>query len=303
MDKISEEMKTEKDFIEKMEASSVNKEAIPKKSEAAIEREKLQMEMMIKSKEESKDVSNEEKQDAPSVSIYDLQASPIVSKEIHNHKKDDKNTTDEPEIKNIELKIKPEPEYKYITLEVSAKRPPIDDAPWADEQTTVEEKTNVVENKTDVVEKENKKKEIKEPKHRVASKPKVEKEVSVVSAAEAAVIEEKEEEKSQLGKDIIVDDMDQRVRDENIEIRKANEARLGEIDSDELTPEKVIDTFNNNYEDSEEVDNSDDKEVEIVDDSSENAKEKVEAAIEKAAEIFLSWQNVLIFDKKDIVLQ
>lgn len=30
MDKISEEMKTEKDFIEKMEASSVKKEAIPK---------------------------------------------------------------------------------------------------------------------------------------------------------------------------------------------------------------------------------------------------------------------------------
>ena len=78
--------------------------------------------------------------------------------------------------------------------------------------------------------------------------------------------------------------MDQRVREENIEIRKANEARLGEIDDEELTPEKVIDTFNNNYEDSEEVDNSDDKKVEIVDDSSEDTKEKVEAAIEKAAE-------------------
>ena len=37
MDKISEEMKTERDFIEKMEASSVKKEAIPKKSEADIE--------------------------------------------------------------------------------------------------------------------------------------------------------------------------------------------------------------------------------------------------------------------------
>ena len=48
MDKISEEMKTEKDFIEKMEASSVNKEAIPTKSEADIERENLKMEMMIK---------------------------------------------------------------------------------------------------------------------------------------------------------------------------------------------------------------------------------------------------------------
>ena len=278
MDKISEEMKTEKDFIEKMEASSVNKEAIPKKSEADIEREKLQMEMMIKSKEESKDVVSEEKEDIPRVTIDELQASPINSEALHNLNKDNKNVNVEPEIKNIELKNKPEPEYKYITLEVSAKRPPIDDAPWADE------KTDVVENKTDVVEKENKKKEIKKPKHRVASKPKVEKEVSVVSAAEAAVIEEKEEEKSQLGKDIIVDDMDQRVRDENIEIRKANEARLGEIDSDELTPEKVIDTFNNNYEDSEEVDNSDDKKVEIVNDSSENVKEKVEAAIEKAAE-------------------
>ena len=172
-----------------------------------------------------------------------------------------------------------------INLEITAKRSnDNDDAPWDGEQTIIKEETAVVEKESIIEEKENKKKEIKESKPRVVSKPKVEKEVSVVSAAEAAAIKETEEEKSQLGKEIIVDDMDQRVREENIEIRKANEARLGEIDDEELTPEKVIDTFNNNYEDSEEVDNSDDKKVEIVDDSSEDTKEKVEAAIEKAAE-------------------
>ena len=270
MDKISEEMKTEKDFIEKMEASSVKKEAIPKKSEADIERENLQMEMTIKSKEESKDVVSEEKEDIPRVTIDELQASPINSEALHNLNKDNKNTNAEPEIKNVELII-------------TAKRP-VDDAPWNDEETSIQEEAAVVEKESIIEEKENKKKEIKESKPRVVSKPKVEKEVSVVSAAEAAAIKETEEEKSQLGKEIIVDDMDQRVREENIEIRKANEARLGEIDDEELTPEKVIDTFNNNYEDSEEVDNSDDKKVEIVDDSSEDTKEKVEAAIEKAAE-------------------
>ena len=272
MDKISEEMKTERDFIEKMEASSVKKEAIPTKSEADIERENLQMEMMIKSKEESKDIVGEEKEDITRVTIDELQASPINSEALHNLNKDDENVNAEPEIKNIELKI-------------TAKRPnDNDNAPWDSEQTIIKEETAVVEKESIIEEKENKKKEIKESKPRVVSKPKVEKEVSVVSAAEAAAIKETEEEKSQLGKEIIVDDMDQRVREENIEIRKANEARLGEIDDEELTPEKVIDTFNNNYEDSEEVDNSDDKKVEIVDDSSEDTKEKVEAAIEKAAE-------------------
>ena len=270
MDKISEEMKTEKDFIEKMEASSVKKEAIPKKSEADIERENLQMEMMIKSKEESKDVVSEEKEDIPRVSIDELQASPINSEALHNLNKDNKNANTEPEIKNVELII-------------TAKRP-VDDAPWNDEETSIQEEAAVVEKESVIEEKENKKKEIKKPKKNITTKPKVEKEVSVVSAAEAAAIKETEEEKSQLGKEIIEDDMDQRVREENIEIRKANEARLGEIDDEELTPEKVIDTFNNNYEDSEEVDNSDDKKVEIVDDSSEDTKEKVEAAIEKAAE-------------------
>lgn len=267
MDKISEEMKTEKDFIEKMEASSVKKEAVPTKSEADIEREKLQMEMMIKSKEESKDVNNEEKEDVPRVTIDELQASPINSEPLHNLNKDDKNVNTEPKMTNI-------------TLEITAKRP-VDDDPWAEEETSIQEETTVAKNEPVVEEKEIK--EEKTSKKLVTTKPKVEKEVSVISAAEAAVIEEKEEEKSQLGKDIIVDDMDQRVREENIEIRKANEARLGEIDDEELTPEKVIDTFNNNYEDSEEVDNSDDKKVEIVDDSSEDTKEKVEAAIEKAA--------------------
>ena len=264
MDKISEEMKTEKDFIEKMEASSVKKEAVPTKSEADIEREKLQMEMMIKSKEESKDVVSEEKEDIPRVTIDELQASPINSEPLHNLNKDDKNVNTEPKMTNI-------------TLEITAKRP-VDDDPWAEEETSIQEETTVVKNEPVTEEKE-----IKEPKKWVTTKPKVEKEVSVVSAAEAAAIKETEEEKSQLGKEIIVDDMDQRVREENIEIRKANEARLGEIDDEELTPEKVIDTFNNNYEDSEEVDNSDDKKVEIIDDSSEDTKEKVEAAIEKAA--------------------
>lgn len=267
MDKISEEMKTEKDFIEKMEASSVKKEAVPTKSEADIEREKLQMEMMIKSKEESKDAISEEKEKIPHVTIDELQASPINSEPLHNLNKDDKNVNTEPKMTNI-------------TLEITAKRP-VDDDPWAEEETSIQEETTIAKNEPVVEEKEIK--EEKSSKKLVTTKPKVEKEVSVISAAEAAVIEEKEEEKSQLGKDIIVDDMDQRVREENIEIRKANEARLGEIDDEELTPEKVIDTFNNNYEDSEEVDNSDDKKVEIVDDSSEDTKEKVEAAIEKAA--------------------
>ena len=265
MDKISEEMKTEKDFIEKMEASSVKKEAVPTKSEADIEREKLQMEMMIKSKEESKDIISEEKEDIPRVTIDKLQASPIKSEPLHNLDKDVKNVRAEPKMTNI-------------TLEITAKRP-VDDEPWA-EETPIQEETTVVKNEP--VTEENK--EEKPSKKWVTTKPKVEKEVSVVSAAEAAAIKETEEEKSQLGKEIIVDDMDQRVREENIEIRKANEARLGEIDDEELTPEKVIDTFNNNYEDSEEVNNSDDKKVEIVDDSSEDTKEKVEAAIEKAAE-------------------
>ena len=268
MDKISEEMKTEKDFIEKMEASSVKKEAIPKKSEADIERENLQMEMMIKSKEESKDVVSEEKEDIPRVTIDELQASPINSEPLHNLNKDDENVNTEPKMTNI-------------TLEITAKRP-VDDDPWAEEETSIQEETTVAKNEPVVEEKEIK--EEKPSKKWVTTKSKVEKEVSVVSAAEAAAIKETEEEKSQLGKEIIVDDMDQRVREENIEIRKVNEARLGEIDDEELTPEKVIDTFNNNYEDSEEVDNSDDKKVEIVDDSSEDTKEKVEAAIEKAAE-------------------
>ena len=285
MDKISEEMKTEKDFIEKMEASSVKKEVVPTKSEADIERENLQMEMMIKSKEESKDVVSEEKEDIPCVTIDELQASPINSEALHNLNKDDENVNAEPEIKNIELKITPKPEMTNINLEITAKRPnDNDDAPWDGEQTIIKEETAVVEKESIIEEKENKKKEIKESKPRVVSKPKVEKEVSVVSAAEAAAIKETEEEKSQLGKEIIVDDMDQRVREENIEIRKANEARLGEINDDDLTPEKVIDTFNNNYEDSEEVDNSDDKEGEIINDSSEDTKEKVESAIEKIAE-------------------
>ena len=269
MDKMSEEMKTEKDFIEKMEASSVKKEAVPTKSEADIEREKLQMEMMIKSKEESKNIISEEKEDIPRVTIDKLQASPIKSEPLHNLDKDVKNVSVEPKMTNI-------------TLEITAKRP-VDDEPWAEEETPIQEETTVVvKNESVTEEKENK--EEKPSKKWVTTKPKVEKEVSVVSAAEAAAIKETEEEKSQLGKDIIIDDMDQRVREENIEIRKANEARLGEIDGEELTPEKVIDTFNNNYEDSEEVNNSDDKEVEIVNDSSEDTKEKVEAAIEKAAE-------------------
>ena len=269
MDKMSEEMKTEKDFIEKMEASSVKKEAVPTKSEADIEREKLQMEMMIKSKEESKNIISEEKEDIPRVTIDKLQASPIKSEPLHNLDKDVKNVSAEPKMTNI-------------TLEITAKRP-VDDEPWAEEETPIQEETTVVvKNESVTEEKENK--EEKPSKKWVTTKPKVEKEVSVVSAAEAAAIKETEEEKSQLGKDIIIDDMDQRVREENIEIRKANEARLGEIDGEELTPEKVIDTFNNNYEDSEEVNNSDDKEVEIVNDSSEDTKEKVEAAIEKAAE-------------------
>lgn len=276
MDKISEEMKTEKDFIEKMEASSVNKEAIPTKSEADIERENLKMEMMIKSKEESKDVVSEEKEDKPRVTIDDLKASPVTSEALHNLSKDAKITNAEPEIKNIELKI-------------TAKRP-TDDAPWDEEKPLIQEETTVVEKEPEPVVEEIKKeelpkKEIKKHKPQVVvTKPKTETEVSVISAAEAAAIKEKEEENTQLGKDIVVDDMDQRVREENIEIRKANEARLGEINDDDLTPEKVIDTFNNNYEDSEEVYNSDDKEVEIINDSSEDTKEKVESAIEKIAE-------------------
>ena len=130
MDKISEEMKTEKDFIEKMEASSVKKEAVPTKSEADIEREKLQMEMMIKSKEESKDIISEEKEDIPRVTIDKLQASPIKSEPLHNLDKDVKNVSAEPKMTNI-------------TLEITAKRP-VDDEPWAEEETPIQEETTIV---------------------------------------------------------------------------------------------------------------------------------------------------------------
>ena len=158
MDKISEEMKTEKDFIEKMEASSVNKEAIPTKSEADIERENLKMEMMIKSKEESKDVVSEEKEDIPRVTIDDLKASPVTSEALHNLSKDAKITNTEPEIKNIEIKI-------------TAKRP-TDDAPW-----DIQQETTVVEKEPEPVVEEIKKeelpkKEIKKHKPQVITKPK-----------------------------------------------------------------------------------------------------------------------------------
>ena len=146
MDKISEEMKTEKDFIEKMEASSVNKEAIPTKSEADIERENLKMEMMIKSKEESKDVVSEEKEDKPRITIDDLKASPVTSEALHNLSKDAKITNAEPEIKNIELKI-------------TAKRP-TDDAPWDEEKPLIKEETTVVEKEPEPVVEEIKKEEL-----------------------------------------------------------------------------------------------------------------------------------------------
>ena len=290
-DKLSEEMKTEKDFIEKMEASGSMNPDTPKKSVADIERENMQREMAIKAREENKE-SNTEEKESEEVSIDELQASAIQAEALNNlgkaakiAKKEDEPIKKEessapwdeqpvkeekkPESKTVyaqseapttttndAVPTKNEPEITHITLEVTAKRQPEDSA--------------ILD-----VAKEAREAEVKKPK----------KEVSVVSAAEAAVIQETEENKSNLGKEVIEDDMDQRVRDENIEIRKANEARLGELDDDELTPEKVIETFNNNYEDSEEAKNSNEKTVEVVSDEADpKTKEQIDTAIEKAAE-------------------
>lgn len=264
MDDISKDMKTEKDFIEKMEASSKVESETPVKSAADIEREAMQREMKIKSKEENS-VSNNipDKEEKPSTTIEELQASPIISEAPDKPNKD------------------AEPEIAHINLEVTAKRPVDDDyAPWD------EGKAPKPKEKEEIKEEELP----KEPEPQVESKPKKTKkakEVSVVSAAEAAVIEESDNNKNNLGVEVIEDDMDQRVRDENIEIRKINEAKLGEYEDDEeLTTEKVIETFNNNYEDSEVAEESEDKKVEVIDEKKSDVKEKeqIKESIEKASE-------------------
>ena len=258
MDDISKDMKTEKDFIEKMEASSKVESEAPVKSAADIEREAMQREMKIKSKEENS-VSNNTpiKEEKPSTNIEELQASPIISETPNNE--------------NVE------PEITHIDPKLTAERPTDDDeAPWAEQAPKPEEK-------------EIKEEELpKEPEPQVKSKPKkAKKEVSVVSAAEAAVIEEADNNKNNLGVEVIEDDMDQRVRDENIEIRKINEAKLGEYEDDEeLTTEKVIETFNNNYEDSEVAEESEDKKVEVIDEKKSDVKEKeqIKESIDKISE-------------------
>lgn len=264
MDDISKDMKTEKDFIEKMEASSKVESETPVKSAADIEREAMQREMKIKSKEEnsvSNNISTKEKK--PSTKIEYLQASPITSEASDNLNKD----------------TEPEITITHINLELTAKRPTDDDAPWVEEQTSKLEEKEIKEEEVP-----------KEPEPRVESKPKKvkkAKEVSVVSAAEAAVIEESDNNKNNIGIEVIEDDMDQRVRDENIEIRKINEAKLGEYEDDEeLTTEKVIETFNNNYEDSEVAEESEDKKVEIIDEkkSDVKGKEQIKESIDNISE-------------------
>lgn len=267
MDNLSDEMKTEKDFIEKMESSGkvVEKEVV--KSEADNEREKMKYEMMFMNAEvKNSNTTEKDIESKPSVSMDDLKASPVTAEAINTLSKNAKIENGEPE--------KP---LLNITLDITAERPSDDEEPWADKETN--EKPTIEEDESKNIDEKPVVKETAKP----AKKNKT---VSVVTAAEAAVIEEAESNKSKLGVEVIEDDMDQRVRDENIEIRKANEARLGEIEDNELTTEKVIETFNNNYEDSDEAKAEIDKVVEVIDEKESDPEEKkqIEESIEKASE-------------------
>lgn len=262
MDNLSDEMKTEKDFIEKMESSGkvVEKEVV--KSEADNEREKMKYEMkFMNAVVKNSNTTEKDIESKPSVSMDDLKASPVTAEAINTLSKNAKIENGEPK----------EP-LLNITLDITAEHPSDDEEPWADKETNEEDKSKNIDEKHVVKE--------------TAKPAKKNKTVSVVTAAEAAVIEEAESNKSKLGVEVIEDDMDQRVRDENIEIRKANEARLGEIEDNELTTEKVIETFNNNYEDSDEAKAEIDKVVEVIDEKESDPEEKkqIEESIEKASE-------------------
>ena len=269
---LSEEMKTEKDFIEKMESSDLNQKNLKNSNNSTYadeERKKLQQEVIIKAKEEHKEEKEDSVVNKPNNSFNNLQPSSNSESTVEENtvvKKPQKEpgvyvhtTTEQSAPWEDKPKEKEEPKIEHITLEVTAKREPEDSA--------------ILD-----VAKEAREAEVKKP-------VKQEKEVSVVSAAEAAIIKENEENGLQIGKEIIEDDMDQRVRNENIEIRKINESRLGEIEDDDLTAEKVIETFNNNYEDSEVAKTSTNKEVEVVDDSNEPKPIKQPKPLEEAPKV------------------
>lgn len=270
MDKLSEEMKTEKDFIERIEAAGAKPvvddvEINTPHTSAVTEREIMQQEMAIKAKEENKSVAEEPTSSIVRPSFEELQPSPITNEVVADLSR--------------AAKLTPTPE----TVEV---KDADDDsgAPWENNDKAFENKTPVVEEvptpeAAEVEVKEVREEEVKpEPVKKASAK-----EVSVISATEAAVMEETEKTTSKLGKEVIEDDMDKRVRDENIEIRKVNEARLEEDDDDDFTPDKVIETFNNNYEDSDEVVVDENKTIEIVSESDPKEKETVKKAVENAA--------------------
>lgn len=252
-DKLSEEMKTEKDFIEKIETNTDdinhNKFVISTKNQPFNnEREQMKREMDIMNRESVKPSNEESEVGKHKTDIESLKATPVVHEEVENEK------VSVEETKMEEVKDVPTPSTPVIETEV----------------------------KPEVQNKNIEKKE--------SLKVKKEKEVSVVSAKEAEIIKDDEENKPKLGTDVIIDDMDQRVRNENIEIRKVNEARLGEFDDDfdDLTPAKVLETIDSNYEDSSlDADDNDNipKQVEVID-YSESSEEKkiIDVAVNKASE-------------------
>lgn len=286
MDNTSEEMKTEKDFIEKMEAANndpaikaENPSLSPAMEMAKAERERMQQEMAIRAKQENPVVKEVESEN-PSTNIEDLQANSITTEQsVSDLGKAAK--FEDHEVKEVEDKVD-EPVVKSVD----------DDTPWGNDEHAFDNVQNdpVVEEQVIPTEPEPEPtkvvKEVRdeEPKPEPVKKAS-EKEVSVISATEAAVIEEAEQSAPKLGKEILEDDIDQRIRSENLEIRKANEVRLGgSEDEEELTPEKVIETFNNNYEDSEDnIVEDDSKTIEIVDDTNPEEKKTIETSIDAAA--------------------
>lgn len=249
-DKLSEEMKTEKDFIEKIETNTDdtnhNKFVISTKNQPFNnEREQMKREMDIMNRESVKPLNEESEVDKHKTDIESLKATPVEHKEVESEKV------------------------------------PI-------EETETEEVKDVKTPSSDPVIETEVKPEVQNIEKKESLKVKKEKEISVVSAKEAEIIKDDVENKPKLGIDVIIDDMDQRVRNENIEIRKVNEARLGEFDDDfdDLTPAKVLETIDSNYEDS--SSDSDDyipKQVEVID-YTETSEEKkiVDASITKASE-------------------
>ena len=111
MDKISEEMKTEKDFIEKMESSGMKPDNSNNSNYADEERNKLQQEVIIKSKEEHKEET------------------PVVKKTTESFTNLQPFSNSESVIKENTVVKKPQKEtgvYAHTTIEESA---PWDDKP------------------------------------------------------------------------------------------------------------------------------------------------------------------------------